>query len=578
MNRCLNRIKWHGVFACLALLCGVLMAGGCGREEQAKAPGPASAKVSKKVAGPPTRALLGLMPDEAAAALAVPNFSDPYLTVLGLWEHAQTDAAAFHETVRASAREWAAAWDIEADTENHLDVLRAVGIDVDAPAALFIDAESFGARVESAKHQESGLDAPDVAGEKRPPRVDAGEMPLGAAIIHCTDVKRVEEALPGLVSRAFGRPVNGESVEIDGLPMQRLSPVPFWYLFDGKRLIFGTRPTFAAAVMRKQDAPASVRYGTAECPAESDREIVALARLAQIHELEHAAHGGNRGTGSVVGLLSQLLPGDAKESGPISDDPLVATLTLEENRVALRARLDVKEHPALLELWGTPPRIDYLGMMPETTKGVLSLGLTPEWKALVIEGIQENSPDNSTASALAETLLNAMGDEITLAVTGTRDDLPVFVLLAEITQPDLFKGVVQLSGGKLVAVDEGAGDGIMRLDIPMDLPTPVFATIGQDHLFVANDLELLREIDATQKSGAPSRFLGTFAPPVDPEAERYSLFLLSESGIAEVLSPLLLDPSVREQYGPALTMLRELRASQELDGSWQTTSVDLFLN
>jgi hypothetical protein len=171
-----------------------------------------------------------------------------------------------------------------------------------------------------------------------------------------------------------------------------------------------------------------------------------------------------------------------------------------------------------------------------------------------------------------------MGDEITLAVTGTRDDLPVFVLLAEITQPDLFKGVVQLSGGKLVAVDEGAGDGIMRLDIPMDLPTPVFATIGQDHLFVANDLELLREIDATQKSGAPSRFLGTFAPPVDPEAERYSLFLLSESGIAEVLSPLLLDPSVREQYGPALTMLRELRASQELDGSWQTTSVDLFLN
>ncbi|MFO7973102.1 MAG: hypothetical protein R6V12_00540, partial [Candidatus Hydrogenedentota bacterium] len=344
-----------------------------------------------------------------------------------------------------------------------------------------------------------------------------------------------------------------------------------------KHLILGTSPEFVAAVVRKRDNPTPVRYGTPECPVDSDGEIVALARLAEMHKLEHAAQG--QGPGPVVGLvMGQLLPSSGKGGAQISDDPLVTTLALEENRVALHSRLDIEKHPELLKLWGAPPRIDFLGLMPKTAKGAFSLGLTPEWKTLLLEGIEKSSPDDPTAGALVETLLNAMGDEITVAVTGTRDDLPVFVLLAEITQPDLFKGIVGLSGGKLVPVNEGSGDEMMKLEVPMELPTPVFAKMGENYLFVANDLELLREIHATQKNGGPSEFLASFAPPVELEVPRYSLLLLSESGIREVLAALLLDPAVRAQYGPALAMVRELRASQELEGPWQTTTVDLHLN
>ncbi|MFO7976870.1 MAG: hypothetical protein R6V12_19845, partial [Candidatus Hydrogenedentota bacterium] len=363
--------RLHAFWAGLFLMCGAVVISGCGREEPAKAPEEAPPKVSKRVEGPQTRVLLQRMPDEAAAALATPSLSGPYLMALGLWERAQADPAAFREKIGASAQEWAGAWGVAVDAQDHLDVLRAVGVDVDGPAAVFVDGDSFAPQAESTKARQSEIDASDGA-EAPPTAAKENDLPVGAAIIRCNDVERAEKALPGLVARAFAQPVTRESTEVAGIAMEQLSPAPFWYLFENKHLILGTSPEFVAAVVRKRDNPTPVRYGTPECPVDSDGEIVALARLAEMHKFEQAAQG--QGPGPVVGLvMGQLLPSSGKDGAQISDDPLVTTLALEENRVALHSRLDIEKHPELLKLWGAPPRIDFLGLMPKTAKGAFSL-------------------------------------------------------------------------------------------------------------------------------------------------------------------------------------------------------------
>ncbi len=70
----------------------------------------------------------------------------------------------------------------------------------------------------------------------------------------------------------------------------------------------------------------------------------------------------------------------------------------------------------------------------------------------------------------------------------------------------------------------------------------------------------------------------SFHTPIGPSDPRYSLLLVSEPGLSDIVAQVLLEPLARITDAPALDLVRGLRASQELAGAWQTTVVDLHLN
>ena len=541
---------------------------------------------------PITVNLLCLMPDSAEVAVAVPSGTEVFPHWAALARALAPDPAKVDAAIETKLRETAGLLGV-AVPESFAALARSVGIDPDAPMALFL-----GPSFPPVDVPASASPAPD--GDSRPTLDELHEFlstvasqagavgsrftPNFACVFRCTD--------PALADRVFAETLSQtlpadtappEPIAANGIAIrQYLAGTPSYFL-AGHRIIVGSTVEIVKGVAAKLADPIDVRYGSHECPARSENETVVLVRadhpvdtlarvLPSLPLLDPATPGWHGSLGSMVRPVLEAYGGQ---------DPVVITVLLDEEGLDAALHVDHGTHPQLAALSGKPLVLRHTPVLPDSTLAMASFGLpvplkdrlTAFWLASMPPEMT-NDPQYGQVAGMARRIMGLLGDEVTVAVLRTEEGRPVPVLLLALADPEETKEFLWSLGLNAPTVESRNG-----LDV-FGFPAGLLASFGayfafpDDSLVVSSDLtELIGLIERLDHGDSSDSLLASLHAPLDPNVPRYrTLILRSDAGSFSELIGQVHEEWV-DFFGQAETVVRELQWTSGLEGPWQSSRI-----
>ena len=626
---------WTVIFlAVLALSQPFLFGGcsGCQKEEPAApvvkplppVPPGAPGKVAETTpAAPPlgavvpvTLGVLKLAPESSMITLAVPPIPGIFDKAVALAKRlAPADVNIDEEVVRWSIAHMAQDAGVP-DAKSLADIGRAKGLNPDAPIAVYVDLTPTAASAKSAFQaikaeqdaQKAALPPPEAAAKAEgapppppmPPAPKAPDMdkvlaslkvPAITGVIGCADPARAEATIGEILGLAGGYvdPAKVETIDVGGVAVKCYDPEKLAYAIVGDKLVAGNSLTMLKDVLGRLSAPATVRYGTIECPASSTDEVVMLTRMDKVAPLikdllpavlSASQEAGVQAQPGQLDYLNKLLYGLS------GDDPSVVTIEWTDKKLELLGRCDFAKHPGLKELAGEAKPLRLAAMLPEGTLTMLSVRLNDESKEQFKNGWMNSLPPElkneagvGQALTYVNSVMDVLGDEITIGIAGAPGGLPQFCVMAGLSNLEQAKTMLKLVG-PMTPSEPHSGVDISLLAVPM---LPIYIAFVENDLILCSDLEKIKGLIDLDKAKSASKLLASLDPAFDAAAPCYAALLVKSGLITDVVRPLSgfaggIPPELQGQIDKVVGTVREFRATKVMKNSWLESRISVYFN
>lgn len=540
---------------------------GCFRREEV----PGIVEEARTVPGrPDTVAVLRFMPESAAIAVAIPSIESvnadlESFLIRGAPDHINMEAE-IKVVVRQLARNAEAF-----DAQTVEDIALAKGIDPGAPLGVFLLAEDKGLDSDTAA-------LPPFPGTDRgafspmPGAMDPFVAPLLAfssrfavvlPIINRQDAEQLVSDWGG------GGTMNSNDVPDLRTTIFTRADGSFAYFFTRLWLVAGTAPALVNEIAGRMTAPVVIRYGTEECPADANDEIVQLIRLDRL-----AASYQGRGESAGPAWYSPLVgPLAAAYTG---NDPLVVTWRFDEDNLTVRSRLDYRRHPQALELAGQPRPLALPRRFPASTLAFFSFSIGDEYKTKLKSALTGPEQSQSALAPVAPSLtklIDAMGNEIAMAVAGMEGGSPKLALLAQFNDGDAARAALNEMGILALKDQTYNNTDLYAFFFPMPLMDQIRYAIPGNTFVVATNLDLLKTLVDMALSERNSGLMDALEPPLDESAPRRHLLVARKEFFTDAFVPLLASTGMisadqREIVAHTFDKLRDARLTTEVHNNW----------
>ncbi len=350
----------------------------------------------------------------------------------------------------------------------------------------------------------------------------------------------------------------------------------FVYAILGDRLLLSNTTEFAGELIDRAADPASIRYGTAECPAKFPNEFAALIRMDSAAGALRPLVGGFAGAQGAATLLGQQL---AAIPDAFDSDPLVITAAKQDDRFELLGRLDLMKHERVRKAFGKPEPLRLARVLPDNTLGFFSIRFSEASKGLMnaaAETLFKPKEDVESLNFMGQSILGEwlrfVDDEATIAVTGYQGDVPTVLGMLAIDNTQNAATVLALLPG--VPLESFRNVDLRRAVLG---GFKLYYAVARNVLTVGTDQEDVKGALTRLLDDQDSGFLGSFDPPLDADFPRYGgLWVTSDAidalGLRKALSEG--DQVLAKLAAP----VREVRISTGVDGAWFESRLEVFLN
>lgn len=532
---------------------------------------------------PLTLPFLKLMPKQSALAIGIPPLNVIEGKLVPLLEKVapELDAAGAIEDFVADA-----AIDLGIDADNLNDLGKKLGLDLDAPITIFIDASPTLKSVDELKAKLG--DNPEASAIE-----DAIEdnlaIPAITIVLGVSDAKEAEASVEDISSMlADIDPATLEKIAAGDVTVKSAGPEKFNFFLADNKLVLGNSLDMVANTALRLKDPASIRYGSPECPAIATDELsfqlfggdfvpALMAALSMFQNQDPT-------TKALVEKQMQLF--SAVWEGEGATDPMVLSLVFDDSRLELISRMDTVKHPAVLTQSGTAAALKYAPMLADNTSLMLSLYLTPEIKKMLSEMVLDTMAAQATGDpgmaqglTMGRQVLQMLGPEVTLGLAPATDDLPAAVLMLGLTNPEATKGLLQML---VPTMPEETYKEVEISSIAAGIPVPLSIAYPGDFVLVSSNIDEMKRIIDLLKEEKTSELFSKLNPALDPSVARYSALVLKTSLYTDVIQPLSvliggLPAEADEIVTRVAAAVDELRLVQEMKGDWQMSSLRLSL-
>jgi hypothetical protein len=610
----LARMVRFELIAVLVMLSVGFMAGCGGDEEETAAvdsatatkaaPAPSAVEPAPELDELPAVSMLKYAPETAAVAAAFGSVTDIYDEATVLVQRFAPPGVDVGLLLSQAIAEARAKREL-GDARSVPDILRQEGIDPDGPAAVFVGVEATMASLEQAAQAKQAAEtetiaeegteapapeaAPEVAPEAEPAPAPEVVPPDWASMITVSDRDAFEQMVVA-ESTTEGVPlpeptesqVAGQTIvsygERDALN----------YFFFDNRAVVGESLAFVTQVAEQIAAPREVNYGTDAMPASPDDIAVALVRLDMVPSIMEAGLplAAQVDADSLGMLQAQLAMARQMHAAYQGEDPLVVTVSSNEQKFEVLTRIDYKTHPNLRTVTGDAAPLRLAQAFPASTGALASLRLTPEFKQQLQETWLENLPQDMQqdpqmfqAMLVVRQVLQLVGNEIAIGVTGQQEiqmpsftpqqpapgasqqiTVPSVVLMIDLAQPETLEGLLMLMPSMPGEPYNDIEVKKIALPIPVEL---VYAVIENTFVAATSRGELTAAIDGIR--GADTGLFASMQPPLDPQADRFSLFFVQGRLYDDLLAQLVEeDEEVRQYLAGVSRQVQSLVSTQEM--------------
>ncbi|MBW7864027.1 MAG: hypothetical protein H3C30_06400 [Candidatus Hydrogenedentes bacterium] len=460
-----------------------------------------------------------------------------------------------------------------------VETLAAMGLDPQRAAAVFLNAAEI---AQAAVGALAEAEKAAAAGERaRPPRINPEDLKF-AAVLPVADAAKVEELLLDFI----GGP-NPEEEKVGDVTVKVYDGLGAYFLTD-KALVLGNSPEMVKSSAGRVAAPAEFRYGTDACPVQNPNEMVLMAYARDfLPILGSLAENSELMKNPVYG---PLVKGQVEQLGRVfgaegAEDPILITVGMTDTGVVFKSKIDTATHPGVMDLTGTAQPLRLAPLLPDDTHGFLSIRINDELKAQLMDMYQSAAKEGDPRMAQAKTyvtqVMNMLGDEITLGITGLGQlDFPGIYLGVVVAQPPTAQILLSLAG--LQPVEEHNGCQISSITLPF--PIPVYQVLADNVILLSNSLDGMKGLIDRIISKEATGFFAAQTPPINAETPRYHALFLNTGLYTDVvrqitltLAPTMVPKDVDGILVEVGNIVRDIRVFNEMNGSWQEGSIALSL-
>lgn len=534
-------------------------------------------------AAPLTLPFLQLMPKQTALAIGIPPLNVIESKLVPLLEKVapELDAAGAIEDFVADA-----AIDLGIDADNLNDLGQKLGLDLNAPITVFVDASPTLKSIDEVKAKLG--ENPEAAAIEAAIE-DNLSIPAITVVAGVSDAKEAEASVEDIASMlADIDPASLEKITAGDITVKSAGPEKFNYFLTDSKLVLGNSVDMVANTALRLKEPATLRYGSADCPAIAPDELSILlfggdfvpALMAALSMFQNQ----DPATKAIVEKQMQLFSSVWEGEG--ATDPMVMSLVFDDTRLELISRMDTAKHPAALVQSGKAAPLKYAPMLADNTSLMLSLYLTDEMKKMISEMVLDTlaaqaaaEPQMAQGLTMGRQVLQMLGPEITLGLAPATDDLPAAVLMLGLTNPEATKGLLQML---VPTMPEETYKEVEISSIAAGIPVPLSIAYPGDFVLVSSNIDEMKRIIDLLKEEKASELFAKLNPALDPSVPRYSALVLKTSLYTDVIQPLSvlvggLPMEADEIVTRVASAVDELRMVQEMKGDWQVSSLRLSL-
>jgi len=634
--------KMRAVMGSLAVLAAVaLLAGACGSKEAPtkKETAPVK-KVEKrpkapaKPAGPKKSDItplamdaLQFMPESTTVAMAFPPLNGLIDKCVALAIRATPPSVGVSEEVAALVAHVAGQLGVSGEPKTFGDIASAKGFDLGAPMAFFADLGPTGKQLAEAAAElkapapaavpkaegastptgaETATTTPQEGQATQPPTAvtqpvpayaerekiealfESLDLPAVVGVVRCKDAATAENTLKEFLASGESPflGVQPKDVKADDVTIHCYDPKRFCYFISGNWLVGGTSLEYVKSVVPRLNTPAEFRYGTVECPPAVADECVQLVYMDKLMPcvagLFEALAAVDPAMSAMAQTQMQVL--DAYQGA----DPMVTTFSIQEEKIEVLSRLDMKAHPGMKVLTGDATPLRLATLLPEATPFFLSMRFNAETKANIQKSVMGGMPPEVMPPAISNTLptvLQMVGDELTVGLVGVEGILPKVVLMAGLSNPENTKQFLDaLLQSSSSSSETYNGVELKAVTVPAPLPIPLTVAFPQDIVLAGTDVEAMKQIIDLLASQKGSSLFASFNPPIDPAIPRFSALAIKVDAVGAIVKQLLplmgaaAPPDVPAVIDAVTGLVRDVRASQEFVDGWQRGVFTVYLN
>lgn len=600
---------------------------GCGGEEEAPpVENPVAVPVEQPVeppppakpAGPPmaetvptTLPALAFMPAEAQIAIALPALPGLRDNILPLVKALSEPDRDIDAELKKAVSDAAGEIGVQADTYEALAT--ALGVDPAAPVAAFVDFSKTIATAVAAKAKfdvaekermekeaaEKATAAPSDPGTEptgsepseeeaadepsaQPDYFAEADAPMWVVVLGVTDPEKARTELERIVAADDGLSAMPSGTEdVDGVTITTRDK--WGYFTTDKQLLFGNLELLRGAVKRVKD-PATFRYGTIECPPKVADEAVALIYGGRFMPLLETAL-------PLMGVEDEALPQLQTQIETYkamfssdSDDPALVTASIAGGQFEVNTRIDSATHAGLLDETGQPTPLRLARYLPENTLALISLRLSDEMKKQFKDQIMpavsaSGDPDAAAQAGKATQVVDQLGDEVTLGVTGAQAGLPTVYVMLGLAQPEATRGLQELF---FPMPENVAYEGFNIGKYPVFPGLEVNLSFVDNILLASTSEDSVKAVIDLHKAQKSSALFSSMEPPLDIEKPVYQTIVLNTAlieqgmGVASML-PIAGASDANPGLMRVINAIREVRAIGSLEGTWLTSNLTIYL-
>ena len=419
-------------------------------------------------------------------------------------------------------------------------------------------------------------------------------LPAMVGVLTCTDVALAEDTLQSVLA-SEGSPLAGvtpEDVEMDGLVIRNYDNGKFAYFTTQNYIIGGNSIDLVKGTAARVTDPAVLRYGTIECPASVPNEMVELVRLDLlmpfIDKLMPVLAAMDPASAGM--LKAQLSMMQGVSSAYTGTDPAVATLVMDDEKIDFLTRVDMASHPGLEDLVGAAQPLRLAPLLPETSQLFFSIRFNPQTKQNLQGSNQlmsalppEVVPPN--VAGMLPQFVQMIGDELTLGIAGMEGLVPNAVIMislkdeADPMKAENTKALLQM----LIPITlEETYNEVDINTVQMPLPVSLYVAYPQDVVVITTDIQAMKGLLDLLTNEQSSGLFQALDPPIDETTQRYNMLYLKTDLIAEIVPQIAsmtgsMPPEASMIIDVLTKLIREVRVSQDLDGTWQRGAVSIYL-
>lgn len=523
---------------------------------------------------PLTLTALQYMPESAQMAMGIPAVDSLLATVAPFVQELFQKDLNVAEELGLIARDLAKDMGVE-ESEDLSVVLKAMGIDTAKGAALFADYTEL---VDTAFAAASSGTPPE-----NPEQLMTKTKAI--AVIPVVDGEKAVASLKKLTNDMLsGVPTSEESV---GDAVMTVYEGVGAYLATKTALILGNDPAMIKEAAAHEGAPVSLRYGSQSCPADDVHEASMLIHGAKFIPLIEKFTSLLEKLDPASYFMVQSQIAQMKEMYETSSgEPLLVTLSLRQDAIELKSKIDSESFPKLLASMGKAQPLRWAQLLPQNTLAFLSFAITPEAKQqlkdVYLQNLPEeikNSPGFSQAMQFGQPALDLLGQEITLGISGMDPiDFPsvfLFVQLSNVMQASIFLPMIP-------QIPEG--DPYREVQIKaINFPSPIqfYFALVDDALMLSNSVDGMKTIIDLAKDQKTSGFFESLNPPIPPETPIYQALLVKPQIYGDIVEPLAglsgqaLPAELGDVFETVSTLFNDIRFFSEMQDNWLVTRVSV---